>query len=121
MMMAFDFTSAKMKHSAWKIKVRGFLDGRDTLPVAQAVSHKDCELGKWLYSEGLSKYGQDSDMRKLASEHEKLHRTIKQIVEMKEVGKKAEAEQLFATIEPTSKIIIDLLTTMDRKLAVAAT
>jgi methyl-accepting chemotaxis protein len=41
----------------WKAKLRHFLDGSEALTSAHAVSHKQCDLGQWLYSDGLKIYG----------------------------------------------------------------
>ncbi|QQS08817.1 MAG: CZB domain-containing protein [Phycisphaerales bacterium] len=113
--MAFDFNTAKMKHFKWKMRLRDFLDGKPGLTTAEATSHKDCDLGKWLYSEGLAKYGTILEMRKLEKEHEMLHKTIKSIVDLKSTGKTKEAEDEFKKIEPLSKSIVDLLTSVESK------
>ncbi len=115
--MSLDFATAKMQHANWKGKLRSFLDGKGKLTLAEATSHKDCDLGKWLYSQGLAKYGEISDMHRLEKEHEKLHQTIKRIVEFKNAGKTGEAETEFAKVEPSSKTIIDLLSAIDARLS----
>ena len=54
---ALDFASARSKHLLWKSRLRDFLDGKGTLTMNEAISHKDCALGKWLYSSGLQQFG----------------------------------------------------------------
>jgi len=34
------------------LKLRNFLDGGENLPTEKLASHRDCQLGKWLYSDG---------------------------------------------------------------------
>ncbi len=114
--MALDFSMAKLKHAAWKMKLRDFLDGKPGLTPAQATSHRDCDLGKWIYSDGLSKYGAVHEMKTLEKEHETLHRTVKAIVDLKTAGQTAQAEAEFLKIEPISKKIIDLLTAVEGKV-----
>ncbi len=46
-MATIDFVSARIKHLNWKVRLRLFLDGIETMTQEQAVSHKDCDLGKW--------------------------------------------------------------------------
>ena len=113
--MSLDFTMAKLKHTSWKLKLRDFLDGKPGLTAAQATSHKDCELGKWLYSEGIAKYGTMAEMKALEKEHEVLHRTIKAILDLKTAGKTADAETEFRKVEGISKKIVDLLTAIESK------
>ena len=67
-MPSIDFASAKMKHLTWKFKLRGFLDGKEKL-TETLLSEHDCDLGKWLYSEGMSKYGTIPETQKLENTH----------------------------------------------------
>jgi hypothetical protein len=115
--MSLDFSMAKLKHAAWKMKLRDFLDGKPGLTPAQATSHHDCDLGKWIYSDGLAKYGTVPEMKTLEKEHETLHRTVKAIMDLKAAGKTAQAEAEFLKIEPISKKIVDLLTAIEGKVA----
>jgi methyl-accepting chemotaxis protein len=114
--MNFDFTRAALKHSSWKLKLRNFLDGKGGLVLAEAVSHKDCELGKWLYAEGLAKYAAMPEMRTLEKEHAMLHQTVKTIVDFRAAGKPKEAEVAFLKIEPISRHIVELLGTLDKNI-----
>ncbi len=114
--MNLDFTSAKLKHGSWKLKLRDFLDGKPGLTPAQATSHKDCDLGKWMYAPtvgGIAKYGNVPEMKALESEHTKLHATIKTIMSLKQAGNAAGAEAEFAKVEPISKKIIELLNAVE--------
>lgn len=113
--MALDLTSAKLKHASWKLKLREFLDGKSTLSAAQATDHKQCELGKWLYAEGLTKYAAIPETKKLELEHETLHKLVKTIINFKHAGKVKEAEAEFAKVEGVSKRIVDLLTAIEAK------
>lgn len=116
-MSSLDFTQAKLKHTAWKLRIRDFLDGKPGLTAAQASSHKDCDLGKWLYSEGLKNWGSLPDMKALEKEHETLHRTIKTIIDLKVAGKVKQAEAEFLKIDPLSTKIVDLLTKVQSSTA----
>ncbi|QQS08820.1 MAG: CZB domain-containing protein [Phycisphaerales bacterium] len=118
--MSLDFSSAKLKHSMWKLKLRDFLDGKPVLTPAQATSHTDCDLGKWIYAEGLSKYGSIPEMLKLEKEHETLHVTIKTIVGLKVSGRNKEAEAEYLKVEPISRRIVDLLTVIESKSSKSA-
>ncbi|MDJ0738228.1 MAG: methyl-accepting chemotaxis protein [Gammaproteobacteria bacterium] len=114
---AFDFFAARTAHLAWRQKIRDFLDGEPGLTREEAVSHKDCALGKWLYSEGLARYGQVDDMQTMAHEHEKLHALIREIIDLKQRGNEQQAEARFRDIEELSTNIVALLKSVERKVA----
>ena len=108
---------ARAAHLAWKGKIRGFLDGFVEMDVNQAVSHHDCVLGKWLDSEGREKYQHFNEMGELDHVHEKMHGTIRQIVELKKSGKQGEAEQLYLNIDSYSKQVVGHLDQLEQEVA----
>ncbi len=111
-----DFESAKLAHLAWKARLRSFLDGRESLTHKEAVSHHDCVLGKWYYSEGLANYGEVPGMKEIEPPHAEMHQLIKQIITLKSEGKTHEAEKLYKKVEPLSEQIIGLLDDVEQQL-----
>ncbi|PYX54813.1 MAG: hypothetical protein DMG76_20330 [Acidobacteria bacterium] len=107
--MTLDFALARSKHLDWKRNLRYFLEGRLTLTEAQAISHKDCELGKWLYAEGLKKYRHLSNMSELEQTHVELHAIVRRVMQMKHAGDETGAKQEFSKLGPVSDRIIQLL------------
>lgn len=97
---------AKTAHLAWKGRLRDFLDGTNLLTKEQVVSHKHCDLGKWYYSEGVQQFGDVSEFRAIESPHEKIHRLIHRVVELKESGDKAGAEAAFQEVTTLSGDIV---------------
>ncbi|CAK0774180.1 methyl-accepting chemotaxis protein [Gammaproteobacteria bacterium] len=112
----FDFNAAKAAHLAWKTRLRSFLNGTGPLTREQAVSHHHCQLGKWYYSEGLSKYGHIPEMRQIESPHAELHNIIKNILRLKEAGDTRGAEAEFSKVEAISKQIVGLLDKVEKKM-----
>ncbi|MEZ5541418.1 MAG: methyl-accepting chemotaxis protein [Pseudomonadota bacterium] len=104
-----DFSAARLKHLNWKSQLRSFLDGKKSMTVAEAVSERDCDLGKWLYSSGLGHYGHLPEMSALEAEHCALHATVKNAIRLKQAGKLAAAEQEYTRLEQLSGRIVDLL------------
>ncbi len=113
----FDFFAARTAHLAWRQRIRDFLDGAEGLTEDEAVSHRDCKLGKWLYSIGLEQYGNIPAMRTMEKEHETLHATIREIVRLKNEGRDEEAEARFADIEKLSGKIVFLLKQVEKAAA----
>jgi methyl-accepting chemotaxis protein len=112
-MASIDFGEARSKHLVWKSRLRRFLDGQEALSKDQAVSHKHCDLGKWLNSEGLRRHGHLSEMQELDQAHRTLHGVIKRIVELKHAGQHEEAELEFEQVEPVSQQIISMLNAVE--------
>ena len=112
-----DFYSARTAHLAWRQKIRDFLDGKEGLTHKEAVSHRDCILGKWLYSSGMKQYGHMDEMQYMEKQHEKMHKVIREIIDMKNSGNPVAAENQFHQVESLSGEIVDLLKTIENKVS----
>jgi methyl-accepting chemotaxis protein len=112
----FDFAVARVMHIAWKSSLRSFIDGKDTMTEEQAVSHKDCDLGKWMYTDGMSAYGTMPEMQELEKVHIDLHAIVKKVVQLKHAGDNSGAEQELSKLEPVSQKIFSLLVTIEQKI-----
>jgi len=115
-MVVLDFSLAKLHHQLWKMRLRLFLDDMEKLTVAEAISHKDCQLGQWIYSEGQSNYGNESDMIKLEQVHADFHQEIRQVVQLKTDGKNTQAEAEYQKVVPLSDQVVDLLESLNQKI-----
>ncbi len=104
-----DFSAARIKHLSWKTRLRSFLDGQESMTKDQAVSHHDCDLGKWLYSTGMESYGHMPEMKTLEKVHAELHSIIKDVVRLKHNGDDKGAENKFAKVESISEKIVAML------------
>ncbi len=114
---ALDFTSARSKHLLWKSRLRDFLDGKATLTINEASSHKDCALGKWLYSSGLEQFGKLPEMRQLEALHQQFHGAVREVISSKTSGDAARSERELARVESLSAHIVSLLTGLERQMA----
>jgi methyl-accepting chemotaxis protein len=114
-MSTLDFALARSRHLDWKDKLKSFLEGRGTLSEAEATSHKDCELGKWLYSQGLRRYGSAPSMRELEQAHAELHATMQRVVQMKKAGNVDGAEREYEKVRPISDKVMGLLNEVEKQ------
>jgi methyl-accepting chemotaxis protein len=112
----FDFAVARVMHIAWKSGLRSFLDGKEIMNEDQVVSHRDCDLGKWLYSVGMAEYGTMPEMQELEKVHVELHSIVKRVVQLKTSGDASAAEIELAKIEPVSQKIFSLLVSIEQKI-----
>jgi methyl-accepting chemotaxis protein len=112
----FDFAVARVMHIAWKSSLRSFIDGKESMTEEQAVSHKDCDLGKWMYSDGITAYGTMPEMQELEKVHADLHAIVKRVIQLKNSGDNSAAEQELSKLEPVSQKIFSLLVTIEKKI-----
>ncbi len=112
----FDFAVARVMHIAWKSSLRSFLDGKESMSEEQAISHKECDLGKWLYTDGMPSYGTMPEMKELEKIHIDLHSIIKRVVQLKQSGDNAAAEEELTKLEPVSQKIFMLLVAIEKKI-----
>ena len=83
---------------AWRTYLDDFLAGKNSMTEEQATNHKVCDVGKWLYSVGMKKYGDLDEIQKLEKIHVELHATVKKVILLQEAGdidaKKKELKKL---------------------------
>ena len=111
-----DFAVARVMHIGWKATLREFLDGKESLTLEQAVSHKECDLGKWLYSDGLTTYGAMPEMQEFEKVHIELHATIEKVLQFKNSGDATSAEKEYEKMDKISSKIFSLLVTIEKKI-----
>jgi methyl-accepting chemotaxis protein len=109
MQLIIDLERAKAAHLAWRVKLRGFLDGRAALSREQAVSDRDCAFGKWYFGPGLKHFGHIQEMSQVRAPHAEMHELIRNIIDLKEQGEIERAEQEYQKVEPLSGRIVALI------------
>jgi len=102
----FDFELARAVHRTWVIRLEGFLAGHESLSEKEAISHHQCELGKWYDGKGLSLYGHIPQMRQLGDDHQELHALIRQIVVNTHKGIDINKDQVLSSVRTLSEKII---------------
>ena len=107
--MILDFFGAKHKHLIWTIKLKAYLLDIQDIRIEEAISHKSCLLGQWIYEFGLEKYKEYPEMLELESVHKELHFNVQSIIELKSNGYLEEAVTNFDNLKKISDRIITLL------------
>ena len=115
-METIDFSSEIASHVIWNTKLRGFFDDTELISEDEIISHKDCNLGKWLSSEGMDKYSHILEIEEIQGLHIKFHEIVKQIVNMKSYGDTIFPERGLAELKLVSRKIISLLLTIEEKI-----
>lgn len=110
----FDFELARAVHRTWVIRLESFLAGQKTLEEKEAISHHQCELGKWYDTKGLELYGHIPQMHKLGEDHQQLHTLIKQVVVKTNGGLPVDKELVMTKVRSLSEKIIEHLTVIQK-------
>lgn len=107
-----DFTTLRLKHVAWRVRLDDFLAGKKSMTEEQATSHKACDVGKWLYTVGMKKYGTWPEMQELEKIHVELHATVRNIMLLKQSGnisaEKEELEKLDKILRKTLFLLVEV-------------
>src|SRR5271169_6781810 len=112
-----DFSRVKMAHRSWRLKLRSFLDGCENIDRAKLASHRDCELGKWIYGGGMAAYSHLPDMQELETMHKDMHALVKHVVELKHARKAGEAEKEFIRVCDEAEGVVALINRVEAQVA----
>jgi len=115
-MARINFLDAITHYLSWRVRLRGFLEDKDNVTESEIGSHKDCDFGKWLYSEGLSRYGTMSEIAELEDIHKQLHKTALRIVRLGGQRDTLAARQALLTFETLSLKMLSLLVTLQQTI-----
>ena len=111
-----DFTEIRLQHVAWRTKLNDFLEGKNNMSEEEATSHKACDVGKWLYSVGMKKYGEMPEMQELEKIHVELHSTVKKIMMLKQSGEILDQEEESVKLDRILRKIMLLIVDIEEKL-----
>ena len=116
-MKTVDFSKEMASHVIWNVRLRCFLDGGECITEKQILSHRHCDLGKWLYSEGMEKYGTIPEVLELEKVHIEIHTVVKRVVQAKQAGDVPAAELEFKKLALVSRKIMPLLAVMEKRIS----
>ena len=114
-MSQVNFAMVKSQHRAWEKRLKAHFEGKGSLSEVEAYSHEDCDLGKWLYSEGMIKYGSIPEMQELEEVHVQLHGLVRKIFGLKQAGRIVKTGDL-GKVEIINKKIMSLLNDVEMKI-----
>ena len=114
-----DITVARITHMEWMLQLETIL--RETTTTVTLPSYHDCELGAWLYSEGLHTYQEIPEISMLEQSHKIFHIAADNVVAWHNSSKldskkTAQAENDFRDAQRTSKEILYILTLLEFKI-----
>ena len=111
-----DFSEIRLQHVAWRSKLNDFLEGKNGMSEKEATSHEACDVGRWIYSVGMKKYGEMPEMQELEKIHIELHSTVKKIIMLKQSGEIPDQEEELVKLDKILRKIMLLLVDIEEKL-----
>lgn len=110
--LAKKFHEMIQAHLAWKARIRRFISGAEIgVSYEAAIDHTACALGKWYYSEGQA-FMNSNIMQTLGVEHEKMHQSIKTIMDAFEHDDYEAMESAVHQLDDYSDTVVELLNQM---------
>jgi hypothetical protein len=114
-----DITVARITHVQWVHQLEMIL--RENSSTVTLPSYSNCELGAWLYSEGLLAYKEIPEITQLEKSHKIFHIAADNVIAWHNGSKynsqkTAQAETDFRDALTTSKEIVYILTLLEYKI-----
>jgi methyl-accepting chemotaxis protein len=88
-----------------------------SMSLEEAVSHRDCELGQWLYGGALERYRHVPGMRELEPLHQRMHEVVHEVVRLKNDGRLDAARKVYEQVAPLSRQVIDYIEEISNNLS----
>lgn len=96
-------------HTAWKAKIRAFVEGVDIgVTYEAATDHTACVLGKWYYGDG-QQYMHLPLMGSLGDEHMEMHQAIKRVMDAKAIEDCEGVAKGLEIVDKQSEKVVNIL------------
>ncbi len=103
---ALNVAPIMLQHLLWVVRARGAIDGTLDVDPSSVIDHHSCHLGKWIASDATAKLRGTASFNALVTDHEIMHRTVREIIQNAGSGSRESNEEKFdALLEYSSKII----------------
>ena len=114
-----NFDDAIKAHSAWKMKLAGYLRNPDgSIKASDVQMDNRCDLGKWIYGEG-AKFASIPEHATLKKEHSRFHRAAAEVVKKADSGQSVSEEIALggkSEFSGASSAVVSAIMTMKTKI-----
>lgn len=104
---------AKTDHLLWKWNIYNLLLGSATISKDSLVSHENCRLGEWYYSEQSADLRNNRSFQALEKPHKEVHIYAKQALQAYENNNIDEAKYALSHLETASNEVLERLIEME--------
>lgn len=105
----FDIAAIKHGHNAWRDSLMKLVKGVEKMELSKVNSHKSCKFGQWYFSPEGQAYGNTDAFKVVGTHHELIHTVGRQIVELHNQGRAAEAEAQIDRLDSIKDALFDAL------------
>ncbi|MDX1904618.1 MAG: CZB domain-containing protein [Thermonemataceae bacterium] len=99
-----------MNHLSWKMRLLNLMQSiSENNEANEFNSHELCELGKWLYNEGLRNYAELPAIHQLEEVHREMHLLAKKVIDCKNARQIDEARTHYQAMSLKADKVIKLL------------
>lgn len=109
-----DISKARLIHIKWLMQLEQALRKGET---PKLESHDACELGKWIYQEGMERYKNYPEMAFLEKRHQRFHETTQLLVRLFKENSYVEAEVALDELKRESQDLIFILTVIEYRIS----
>lgn len=95
-----DLSQAIEKHAEWKLKFRTAITKSETMDAGAISKDSCCDLGKWLLSEGKTKFGSLKTYTACVAKHAAFHIEAGKVAQAINAKRFAEAEAMLNSGTP---------------------
>ncbi|MDD5336794.1 MAG: methyl-accepting chemotaxis protein [Rhodoferax sp.] len=92
--IGINLDNAIQAHANWRMKLRTAAIRNETLDAEAAACDDCCELGKWLYGAGASKYGGKPSFVELVNSHREFHQEAGKVASTINRGESEQAQKM---------------------------
>ena len=110
-----ELEQARIKHLAFKSKVRALLHGAE-METEVLLSEAECALGKWITETGRKLFSHFPELAELEKAHLQLHRIVEKLVDLCRLNQFEDAQKGMTEVEEISSLLTHILENMDKRL-----
>lgn len=89
-----NFKEALEAHMKWKLRLKAVIDGtsNESLEVSKVACDDQCDLGKWIKTEGIRQFGANPEFKSVVEAHTHFHQCAGHTLSLALDGKIEEAD-----------------------------
>jgi methyl-accepting chemotaxis protein len=105
----FDIGKVKNAHLKWRSRLESVIQGLESMSPEEVASDRDCEFGKWYYSQAGQKLSDLPAFEEVGKHHKDVHAYAQKIVSLVQQGRQDEARSLMESFEHSREQLFQAL------------
>lgn len=114
--LKIEFEQARIKHVAFKTKLRSYLYGNQA-DVEALRNPSLCAVGKWINEMGAKHMGGDDLLLELSYIHEEIHDAARRIIALHSAGKTQEAREMFEEVDSIGQRLLKAMDDLEAAIS----